>query len=142
VQVGALLDSTFDATQGLTEPKLAIDAAGRPVVAWMHAADRSHVPHVAQFDGTAFVETPPVATPLASLDALALLGGDPIVVGSDDFRRIDVVRLHGGVWEAPVFVDSPPGGVLIAEVEPQGGNVVLAAQGLNQILQTTRVLFP
>ena len=140
VPVGGILDSTFDATQGLTEPKLALDAAGRPTVAWMHVADRSHVPHVVQFDGTAFVETPAIPTALNTFDAMTLVGGDPVVTGVDDFRRINVLRLHGGAWEAPVFLDAPPGGVVIAELVPEGGNVLLAAQG--QTLQTTRVLFP
>jgi len=127
----------------LTPPHLALDAAGRPWVAWAHVADRSHVFHVVHFDGNAFVEAPAgLPTALSSIDAMTLVGGDAVIAGNDDFGWIDVVRLHGGAWEAPVLVAPPPGNMVSGELVPAGHDAMLIVDSLSQLVEVTRVLFP
>ena len=99
--------------------------------------------HVLHFDGNAFVEAPAgLPTALSSIEAMTLVGGDAVIAGNDDFGRINVLRLHGGAWDAPVFVAPPPGNMVSGELVPDGHDAMLIVDSLSQFVQVTRVLFP
>lgn len=121
--LGGTLDSTPDATQGIGEPSLAIDATGQPWVAW----NRFPGPPVnlVRFDGAAFIPVAVVPTPTHGHPSLAFVGGDPVLAIGDD--STEVRRLHNGAWEAPVPVAIDGRGPI--DSKASNGALVMAVTG-------------
>jgi hypothetical protein len=141
VSMSGVFDSTPNATEGLAPPVFELDAAGQPWVGWAHTFDRARTLHLVQFDGSAFVPLPALPLALESFDGFTFVGGDPVIVGTVN-RQINVHRFHAGASEAPILVDPPPGGSVQLVLVPDGGNAMLGVDSLNQVVRTTRVLFP
>ncbi len=100
VAMGGVLDSTPNATQGIGEPSLAIDGTGQPWVAWNKFP--SPPVNLVRFDGTVFVPVPIVPPPTNGHPSLTFVNRDPVLALGDDSSQ--VLRLHNGVWDAPLPV--------------------------------------
>jgi hypothetical protein len=136
----ATLDSTPDATQGLGEPLLALDANGQPWVAWKHAPFAGI--RMQAFDGSVFN---PVVVP-ADFDTesgigFAFLNGDPVIAGTASNGSVDVRRFHAGAWEDPVFVPpaSQTGSIFLL---PSGRTLLVGMAGIAGLGLMERVLYP
>ncbi len=137
--LGTTIDSSPTGALGRPTIEFALD--GQPWVAWSRVSDV----HVARFDGNAFVEVPisPALATFNGQSSFAFLDGDPVVIGADQFLggRIDVRRMHNGVWEPPTIVTAA-GLTRTMWLAPSGSSVVIAQSVASNIGRVSRVLFP
>jgi len=138
VQMGSVLDGAPDGTHGIGSVSMALDGAGQPWLSWLHFHG-SNVLHVVRFDGTGFVDVALPPTPPSGHPSITFLGGDPLIALGDDSTNL--LRLHNGVWEAPVPVAVDGRGTIIAR--PSNGSVMLAITGNgNSVATLLKVAFP
>jgi hypothetical protein len=129
------LDGVPNGTERIGSVSMARDASGKPWLTWLHVAGVS-LTHMARFDGASFVDVPLPATVPSGHPAV---GGDPVLAIGDGSSN--VLRSHGGAWEAPVPVAVDGRGPIVAA--PSNGALVIGVTGIgNGVATIMKVAFP